>query len=129
MSEEQPKHPGGRPTKYEPRYCDEMIDFMAQGYSIGAFAGHIRITRRTLLNWKKDFPEFADAYEIAQATCQLHWEKRAIEIGKEGAPGGAPVMTIFALKNMGSDDWRDKIEHSGNVGFEVKPLSESDDSL
>jgi hypothetical protein len=55
-------------------------------------------------------PEFADTIKLAQAKRQLFLERRLLE-AKEG-----PVVTstIFALKNAGPQDWRDKqeVEHS-----------------
>ena len=32
------KHPGGRPSEYRPEYCQAVIDFMAQGFWLTAFA-------------------------------------------------------------------------------------------
>jgi hypothetical protein len=34
------KHPGGRPSKYEVKYCLEVVDFLAKGQSVTAFVGN-----------------------------------------------------------------------------------------
>jgi hypothetical protein len=34
----------------------------------------------------------------------------------EGGPGGQTMMITFALKNLNSEDWRDRAEHTGADG-------------
>lgn len=43
-----------------------------------------------------------------------------MRIADDGGDGVQGTLTIFALKNMGGDEWRDKqeMEHSGKVGWE-----------
>jgi len=109
---DKPKHPGGRPSKYSPAYCDEVVDILSQGHSLTGFAGHIGVTRETVWAWTKEHPEFANAVKAGQAKAVVWWEKRLADIVENG--GGNVVAAIFGLKNRAADDWRDKqmIEHS-----------------
>lgn len=109
--------PAGRPTLYDPKYCDEIRDFMAQGYSIAGFAGSIRVSRQTIYQWRDDHPEFSDALNEAKALSALWWERNAIEIAT-GASNGNSAMAIFGLKNRVAGEWRDKqeIDHSSKDG-------------
>lgn len=118
MSEvEQPseKHAGGRPTKYEPRFVEELIAFMGEGYSLTAFAGSIGVARSTINVWMAEHPEFSEATKIGQAARTLSLEKGLLttDIG--------PRITarVFALKNADPEGWRDKqeVEHSGGMKF------------
>jgi transposase len=112
------KRPVGRPTKYEPRFCDELEAFMAQGYSATAFAGSIGVSRATIDNWTKEHPEFLEALSRAKAKRLLDWERAAHRVrDKGGGPGTAQIIT-FGLKNMGGDEWVDKqaVEHTGALG-------------
>jgi hypothetical protein len=100
--------PAGRPTLYDPKYCDEVKAFMAQGYSIAGFAGHVGVSRQTVYDWGKDHPEFLDALNQARAASARWWETTAIGIAT-GKEGNASVA-IFGLKNRVADEWRDKQE-------------------
>lgn len=61
------KHPGGRPSEYRPEYCQAVIDCMAQGFSLTAFAGSIRVAKDTVYEWIKTHPQFSDAVSRARA--------------------------------------------------------------
>lgn len=115
-----PAGPGGRPSKYDPAYCEHVIDFLAQGYSITAFAGSVRVSRQTVYQWAEDHPEFSDALNIARAAAALWWENRLRDVA-EGSEGSA-TAAIFGLKNRAADDWRDKqsLEHSGPDGGPIQ---------
>jgi hypothetical protein len=88
----------GRPSKYEERFCDEMEAFMAQGYSATAFAGHIGVSRSTIDNWAKEYPEFLEALNRAKAKRLLEWEKIGLKVAREGGTGGQSTMITFGLK-------------------------------
>lgn len=99
------KYDTGRPTAYNPDFCQIAIDFLAQGYSRTALAGHLGVTRQTVYNWSKDHPEFFDALSLGEAKTSLFWESRLIDIARGG--DGNTSATIFALKNRVSAEWRD----------------------
>lgn len=108
--------PVGRPTKYEPSYVDQIVDFMAQGFSPTAFAGSIRVSRSTLDNWGAEHPEFLEALQTARA-CRVY----KLEDGMLSAKNGPEVTArIFALKNAAPDEWRDRQEVTGADGAPVR---------
>ena len=41
----------GRPSVYDPAFCDEIVEFCSQGFSITAYAGSIGVSRRTITEW------------------------------------------------------------------------------
>lgn len=108
----------GRPSKYDPAFCDQLIEFMAKGYSLTAFAGEISVARSTINEWMGAHEEFSEAVKIGQAKRTASLEKGLLteEIG--------PKVTarIFALKNADPEGWRDKreIEHSGEMTIATK---------
>ena len=132
------KHPGGRPTKYDPKYCSQLIAYMKRGgkkfskpmtvshglqeggeivdHLIGklpaffqGFAEKIGVSMETLDEWGDVHPEFAESYKRAKRI-QL---QQMIEGGLSGVYQQSSL--IFALKNMHL--WRDQTEvkHSGEV--------------
>lgn len=105
--------PAGRPTKYEQRFCEEVIETMATGLSLTAFAGDIGVHRGTINEWMQNHPEFSEAVKIGKAK-----RTGALERGMFSAESGPAVTArIFALKNADPDEWREKkeVEHSGGV--------------
>jgi len=93
-------------TSYRSAYCDEVVDFLKDGYSLAAFAGHIGISRSTLYMWIDNHPDFAEAVKRAQARSALWWERRILDFAKTGQGNASAI--IFGLKNRASDEWRDK---------------------
>jgi len=116
----EPAGPGGRPSKYDPTFCDEIINFMEAGYSVTAFAGHKRVARSTIYKWVDEHPEFSDALEAAQAVAALWWENRLRDCAERGE--GNATASIFGLKNRAAADWRDRqhLEHTGKDGGAIQ---------
>lgn len=108
--------PAGRPTKYDPAYCQAAIDFMRDGYSVTAFAGHIGVARSTVFKWAEQNPEFSDSLKTAQAMAAKWWEDALRQVAMTG--DGNASAAIFGVKNRSNEDWRDKqeVDHSSSDG-------------
>lgn len=121
------KRPVGRPSKYSPAYCEEVIACMGQGYSFTAFAGEIGVDKDTLYEWVKVHPEFSGAVKKARAKRLRFLEEKLLT----GDTGPRVTAMIFALKNADADEWRDKVtnEHTGPHGGPVQTVSMSQDEF
>lgn len=137
------KHPGGRPTKYDPSVHPALAESLArEGLTNTEIAEALGIDRATLHNWQNAHKEFFDSVKSGKETPNDNVEKslyrRALgyeytetkitknEDGvivktettvKQVAPDvGAQCMW---LKNRRPQDWRDKqeIKHSGSVSW------------
>lgn len=98
-----PRFKPGRPSDYRPEYDDAVIDYMAQGYSLTAFAGSILQARDTVYEWIKRHPSFSDAVHRARSA-----RVAALEIKLLNAKRGAQAATsIFALKNADPVEWKE----------------------
>lgn len=88
----------GRPTKYEKKYCQQLIDHMAKGLSLESFAGEIGTCKQTIYTWRDKHKDFMDALKRGRAKQQLTLEKlmMAQAVGKVK---GSPASMIFILKN------------------------------
>jgi len=115
---------GGRPTTYDPAYCQAVIEHMSEGASLTSFAASVDCSRATINVWMDAHPEFLEAVKIGKSKCATWWEKVSRTNAVEG--GGNATLCIFGLKNMAPDEWREKqeIEHSGKIDSNV-----SDDEL
>lgn len=97
----------GRPTKYDPSYCEELITHMEMGLSYTAFAGKISVSKQTLYDWEKVYPEFLDAKRVALEKGRLFWEEAMIE-RLHDSQGFNTTAWVFTMKNRFG--WRDKVE-------------------
>jgi transposase len=116
-----PHQMGGRPTLYRPEYCDRVIEFMQQGYSLIGFAGEIGVSYDATRNWELAYPEFADAVKIARAKASRWWEERCRDLatGKGGGAPGRATAIIFGLKNRCKEEWRDLVHTSSELNVNV----------
>lgn len=108
----------GRPTDFKPAYGDEILALMATGLSLAASAAELGFHRQRVYEWMERHPEFADTVKLAQAKRQLFLERRLLS----AVDGPVVTSSIFALKNAGPEDWRDKreVEHSGEMTVATK---------
>lgn len=67
-------------NKYKPEYCKLIVDIMSQGDPLVSFAAKVGVGKRTVYDWIKRHPEFAEAHEKAKAACEHWWATT----GKEG---------------------------------------------
>jgi hypothetical protein len=65
---------GGRPTAYDPAFCDAVIEAGKQGKSVTWIADHLGVVKQTLHNWMAAHPEFLDAMTRAKQAAQVWWE-------------------------------------------------------
>ncbi len=109
--------PAGRPSDYDAKYCGEVLDYMAKGFSLTAFAGSIRVSRDTIYEWAKVHPEFSDAVKAAMSSRVSSLEAGLLD---EALAGPQITARIFALKNASPQDWRDRHEHVGADGGPIQ---------
>jgi hypothetical protein len=113
----------GRPSKYQSAYCEEVVNCLAEGHSVTAFAGRIGVARSTVFKWAAEIPEFSDALKVGQAKAVGFWEKILASVAREGK--GNATAVIFALKNRAGEDWADKI-HTEVTGKDGGPIETRD---
>lgn len=113
------KHPGGRPTDFYPELGEQILERMEEGLSLAAAAADLGIHRQRVYDWVEKHAEFADTVKLAQVKRQLFLERRLLKADV----GPVVTSTIFALKNAGAEDWRDKhdVEHTGGVSIIISP--------
>lgn len=111
---------GGRPTLYDPAYCEVVVDTMREGKSLMSVAAKLGVSRATLNVWGEAHPEFLDAVARGKALCAEKWEEIALANAMTGQ--GNATLTVFGLKNMARDEWRDRqeVEHTGEGGGPVQ---------
>jgi hypothetical protein len=78
MSEESlTPNPVGRPSKYDPIYCNKVLEYGALGKSFEQMSALMGVGITTMKRWREEHEEFRTALEDAQALSQTWWEDHA----------------------------------------------------
>ena len=72
-------NPVGRPTKYDPAFCDKARELGANGYSREMISAELNVSWSTLLGWVESHPDFQEALEDAKTLEMVFFEKLAIQ--------------------------------------------------
>jgi hypothetical protein len=120
----------GRPSKYDPSFCDKVIELAATGASKAEIALDLDIAYSTFDVWQNEIPEFSEAVKRAERISQGWWEKQGRLATFGGVDGFNSTSYIFNMKNRFKADWRDKVEQeqSGNVTYTIATGVPRDDS-
>lgn len=122
---EGPHEAVGRPSKYEPRFCQMIIEAMGRGDSVVQFAASISVAKASIYEWANVHPEFSAALDEGKSKCEALWEgivkSRSLKKTKES---GSDTLLMFYMRSR-FRGWSEKtsIEHTGKNG---EPISFSD---
>lgn len=115
------KNAVGRPSLYKRQYCNQVVTFCADGWSLASFAAEIGVARSTIQQWAADHAEFSVALSRAKAAAAKWWEGKARRVAESGGGPGTASVVIFALRNFAQDDYRDKREPAMKVALPALP--------
>ena len=105
----------GRPTKYRPEYCDQVVEHMAQGKSLTSFASRIGVSTDCLYDWIATNADFSYAVKCGHPARVNTLEDKLLNVHT----GGEAASAIFALKNAAPAEYREvryeNIEHNVNI--------------
>jgi hypothetical protein len=142
---EQPKHAGGRPSKYDPAFAEQAQKLCELGATDADIAAFFKVSTVTVWRWQNEHAEFCNALKVGKAQADdrverslyhrangytfdavkiFQFQGRIIEAPyKEHVPPDTTAM-IFWLKNRRPDLWRDKhdVEHTGKDGEPLVPV-------
>lgn len=74
MTETTEKRPVGRPTLYDPKYCEEVVALGKIGKSVEAIGAILGVGTKTLYNWRDQHEEFLHALDMAKEFELQWWE-------------------------------------------------------
>jgi lambda repressor-like predicted transcriptional regulator len=111
----------GRPSKYDPAYCDKVVELGKEGMSVVEIACQLGVARSTLEEaWTSQHPEFSEAFARAREESQSWWERA----GREGLKADKFNAQIWS-RSMAArfpHDWREttRQEHTGKDGGPIE---------
>jgi len=77
MTETTEKRPVGRPTLYDPKYCEEVVTLGRIGKSVEQIAANLNVSLRTIYLWRDTYEDFMHALDDAKTYEQAWWEEQA----------------------------------------------------
>ena len=134
------KHPGGRPSKYNPELHPLLAEYLARaGLKDSEISDKLGIDEATLNRWKNKYKEFCkslkagkeqidDGVERALLSNAMGFEREVEVSTKQGIVTMTqffkPETTaqIFWLKNRRPKEWRDRQEITGAEGKPIEIL-------
>ncbi len=118
----------GRPTLYDARFCEMVIELGRQGKSKTQIAAHIGISRETIYQWAEIHKDFSDALTQAHELAQAWWE----EAGQQGifrGPGFNDRAWSLQVRNRFPGEYKEsrELEVAGKGGGPIQLTISSDD--
>lgn len=109
------KDKGGRPTKYDPKFIDEVNVYLAKATKdnmhmpkVESFALHIGVTKKTLYNWAEKHRQFLHSLE----KIMTYQAERLID---DGIYGGKEVnATIVKLLLQNNHGYKERSDITTN---------------
>lgn len=118
----------GRPSKYDPEYCERVIEMGAQGYSVVEMAAEIGVARNTLeTEWPSQHEDFSQAFTQSRQLSQAWWEKQG-RVNLVMPPGMGTFQASVWSRSMAARfpaDWRENkgVEVTGANGGPVQVMT------
>lgn len=103
--------------KYDPSYCDSVVELGKVGRSPAQIATALGICRNTLDSWKREYPPFCEALTRARTEAQSFWEEELRrQVFEKSQDVNTPALKLL-LQARFREDYTEqtKIEHQGNL--------------
>lgn len=119
MSEVEDKRPRGRPTLYDPAFCDVVIEAGREGCSKAEIAALLGVTRETLDIWARTHADFSDAVHLARELSLAWWEKQArTNLATSGYQSGLWKQAMSG--RFPAEPYRERTELAGPGGGPIE---------
>jgi len=110
----------GRPSKYDPAYCEQVVKLGAEGLSEVQISARINVPRTTLRSWADQHSDFSSALTRAKELSQAWWEDKG-QAGIEDRNFNAPLWKASVASRF-REDYGEKraIELTGKDGGPIQ---------
>lgn len=94
----------GRPTKYKPEYCEQVIEYMRTGAAKKELALELNIHIDTLYEWSEVHPEFSEAIKKGVCLSEGWWVRE----GRKNLENGHFQTALWYINMKNRHGWSDK---------------------
>ena len=84
----------GRPTLYNPAYCDQVVELGTMGKSRAQIAAALDVDRITMHRWAEEWPDFRIALVRARELAKACWE----DLGQSGVTMGSQFNSNYSSR-------------------------------
>lgn len=109
----------GRPTKYDPKFCEAVIEAGARGDTLAGMAEECDVDRATINDWMEKHEDFSRAVKRGLQKAQALWESKGMAATFGEVEGFNATSYIFNMKNRFKADWRDKQEVDNSMTISI----------
>lgn len=110
------KNPRGRPTKYNPDFCEIVIEKMKEGAAIQELPFYLDVCLDTIYEWKKVHEDFSEAIKKGESYSQAFW----MIDGRTSIREKDFNSTLWYMNMKNRFGWADKTETKNEVLVEEK---------
>jgi hypothetical protein len=113
--------PAGRPTKYDPAFCDVVIKVGEDGGWVSEMAEACDVHRSTFPEWEREYPEFSASLKRAKQKSQSWFERKA-RTNLENSGFNSPLWhKQMAARHPDEYSERKQIDHRSGDGTMTPP--------
>ena len=105
-------------TKYDPAMCAQMVALGQEGASQKMMWSKLGISKKTAEDYKKKYPEFAEALDLALVHSQAYWETQLLA-NLDNKNFNSRLAEI-ALRGQFQTDYRETRDTKIDLKAEVK---------
>ncbi len=108
---DKPKPVMGRPTLYKPEFCEMVIPWLKEGYSIEEIGLELDVGYTTVYEWMERHPDFAAAIKRGREFSKAWWMKN----GRSQLNSDSFNSTLWYMNMKNRFGWADKKEIQNNI--------------
>lgn len=97
----------GRPSSYDPAYCEQIVTLGESGASIAEMAYELGCTKNTLNNWAEQHEEFLTAFTRAKLASQVWWERKGRSGMEKPSSEFQAAVWSRSMAARFPEDWRE----------------------
>lgn len=97
-------------SKYDPKYCEELLQHCTEGRSIESFAAKINNIPEILAYWSNNYVDFEVCLRVAYWKSFLYWENLVIEDNNHIKELKTVDSTLYKLVMKHRFKWRDSAD-------------------
>lgn len=113
MTKAAAKRPVGRPSEYDPDYCERVIALGKEGKSRAEIASDLNCSRVTLAAWERQHPEFLNALQRAKDEELAWWEGQARLGLNKGSAFNAAIWKQSVSGRFPNEPYRERVQLAG----------------
>ncbi len=101
----------GRPTLYNPEYCEQAVELLDQGKSRIELCRHFRVAKSTLQEWEANHPEFSAALNRGTDYSEAVWT----QMGHQNLTNKDFNSRLYEINMMNRFGWMKKAQEKHEV--------------